>query len=124
MLSLPCFHSTLDASDAWRLARASRKVQISWDAVRFYTKCKLPKALGAAVCSGAWTPRRAKYVLECCRDTPYRNTRNVVLQLLRHVLTPNQLWSVGYSTNNVLAMRIAQRRFLGSHLGCAAPLVL
>ena len=101
----------LTVEDAWRLDRTSKTVRVSWDELRVRTR--MPEMLGVARVAGGWTVRRALRLLQDADATPYKTKRRMVLQLLRFVLTPDQLWAVGYETHDIVAMRTAQKMLRG-----------
>ena len=101
----------LTPADAWRLSLASRSVSPQWKQVQINTKCSMPILLGMAQCSGEWTVRRALSMISYCDITPYENPNTMLRCVLRHVLTPTQMYEVASRLDNVREMRLALSRY-------------
>lgn len=109
-LSLPCAASMLDAPSAWRLSRTCRRVVVCWDEVRLRVRCRMPRALGMTLSAKTrWCVKDAMAVLGAAPQTPFRTRANLLRHLFRHVLTPQQLYEVGYKLNHIATMRLAMR---------------
>ena len=101
----------LTPADAWRLSLASMSVSPQWKQVQINTKCPMPRLLGMAQCSGKWTVCRALSMISYCENTPYKTPNTMLRCLLRHVLTPTQMYEVASRLNNVREMRLALSRY-------------
>lgn len=100
----------LSLEDAYRLSCTTKDVVVCFEALALRTRCKMPRELAAArIFGGKWTAERAAALLEDAPSTPYKTKKNMVRHLFRHVLTRDQLYRVGFTTNNTLAMRLALR---------------
>ena len=100
----------LTPADAWSLERTARGVQVQWDQIRLRVGCARPRLLGIAQRRrSAWTENQALRVLQSVQDTPYVDARQLVHHLLRHLLTPDQLWYVGHKAHDATALRLAAR---------------
>lgn len=98
----------LGLEDAYRLSCTTKHVVVCFEALASRTRCKMPRELAAVrLFGGKWTAERAAALLQDAPSTPYKTKQNMVRHLLRHVLTRDELYSVGYTTNNTLAMRLA-----------------
>ena len=98
----------LDAGEAWRLSRTSRRVVVCWDEVRLRTKYRMPRALGAALTAGRrWSVDAAIALLDDACETPFRTRARLLRHFFRHVLTPQQLYRVGHAVHHVATMRLA-----------------
>lgn len=100
----------LDAKSAWSLERASKTISVCWEEVAARTKCRMPRALGAAMSvRRQWTVTQALNVLEDAVCTPFVTRANLLRWFFRYVLTPQQLYDVGHATNHIATMRLALR---------------
>lgn len=98
----------LRAEDAYRLSLVCKSVRVCFRAVVARSKCKMPRELAVARLSvRQWNAKRAAALLEDAASTPYKTKPNMIRQLFRHVLTKDQLYDLGYSVHNPLAMRLA-----------------
>lgn len=105
---MPALAEMLGLEDAYRLSRATKDVVVCFEALALRTRCKMPRELAVArLFGGKWTAERAVALLQDAPITPYKTKKNMVRHLFRHVLARDSLYSVGYTTNNVLAMRLA-----------------
>ena len=109
-LSTPNVAAMLTPADAWSLERTAHKISVQWNEIKIRLGCLRPKLLGIAQSTRArWTENRALRLLQSAQDTPFPNARVLVQHLLRHLLTPDQLWWVGRAAHNLTAMRLATR---------------
>ena len=98
----------LSLEDAYRLSCTTKDVVVCFEALALRTRCKMPRELAVVrMFGGKWTAERAAALLQDAPSTPYKTKQNMVRHLFRHVLTRDELYSVGYTTNNTLAMRLA-----------------
>jgi len=101
----------LSLEDAYRLSCATKThFVVCFEALIARSRCKMPRELAVArLFGGNWTAARAIALLRDARSTPYKTKQNMIRHLFRHVLTRDDLYALGYSTHNTLAMRLALR---------------